>query len=250
MYIPIYDKDKYNIIVIGAGGTGSHFISFLTQLVGNSLNKNNTIITIIDDDLVEEKNITNQKFCIADLSKNKAEVLAERYSSIYNINIRYIDKRIESKEELIALKINESSACNIFISCVDNIKTRLIINEAYKHWEDEQKYKVMAPMNIYIDSGNSAGADDLTGQIAVCCSYRGADITPNLLGYFPNLIELEKENTREISCGEAPIQNIGANITSATILFNVFNNIYSHNKIIGNIYTFNASTMEMNKIIV
>ena len=44
--------NNYNIIIIGLGGTGSHLISFLSQLIGNRKDKELFKITLIDDDVV------------------------------------------------------------------------------------------------------------------------------------------------------------------------------------------------------
>ena len=40
--------NNYNIIIVGLGGTGSHLISFLSQLIGNRKDKELFKITLID----------------------------------------------------------------------------------------------------------------------------------------------------------------------------------------------------------
>ena len=83
---------EYNILIVGVGGTGPHLISFLSQLIGNRKDKALFDITLIDKDHVEEKNLTTQKFLYEDITKNKAEVLSERYNAVYDLNIKYIEQ--------------------------------------------------------------------------------------------------------------------------------------------------------------
>ena len=120
---------EYNILIVGVGGTGSHLISFLSQLIGNRKDKALFDITLIDKDHVEEKNLTTQKFLYEDITKNKAEVLSERYNAVYDLNIKYIDKFIENKDDLISLLCEDKQ--NIIISCVDNNKARAIIDTVF-----------------------------------------------------------------------------------------------------------------------
>ena len=68
-----------HIVMIGCGGTGGHIAPHLYRLL-YSVFRPSTVI-LCDGDLVEKKNLVRQNFVSCDLGRNKAEVLAERYSA-------------------------------------------------------------------------------------------------------------------------------------------------------------------------
>lgn len=235
--IKLKKDNSYNIIVVGTGGTGSHFISFLSQLIGNNkVYKTKHKITLIDGDIIEEHNLRTQKFLPEDIGKLKAEVLADRYSSVFDISIGYIDRYIEKQRDITDLLDSSYGDVNIVISCVDNNKARRIIDKAF----NENKRSNI----IYIDTGNSSGSDELYGQTIVGYNELGTIKLPSVSNYFP--LDDEKEEP-VASCGEVMvrnIQNIGANITSACTVFNIINSIVSFGSIPGDVFTFNATSIE------
>lgn len=237
--IELNKNNSYKIYIVGVGGTGSHLVSFLTHLIGNNKHFRSThSINLIDGDVIEEKNVVNQKFLLSDVGKNKAEVLTDRYNSIYeDLNISYVDKYIQTDKEFEELLYSKTKDIPIIISCVDNNKARKIIDNYFNN-PARQKEKL-----IYIDTGNSGSDGDLIGQTVVAYKSMGDIILPSVSKYFP----LQEDKEEEIGCGQITldkIQNIGANITSAVTVFNILNNIISFNKIEGDIFTFNASKIE------
>lgn len=238
-------KEHFDIFVIGVGGTGSHLTSFLTQLLGNNPElKNKHSITLIDGDIVEEKNLRTQKFLSSDVGKSKAEVLADRYSAVYNMDIGYIDSYIESEDQLKKIAVTNTSR-SIIVSCVDNNKARKIIDNVFN--ANTQRRYYYSSM-IYIDTGNSSGEGELTGQTVIGYKKAGKTILPSVSTFFPQMLEIEEEEEiPQESCGEVMlknIQNIGANITSACTVFNLLNSILSFGIIPANLFTFNASKIE------
>ena len=231
---------KIDIAIIGTGGTGSHLISFLTQLIGNDKRLRDAVrLILVDEDVVEEKNLRTQKFLKTDVNYCKSEVLADRYSSIYGMNISYIDKYVNDTEDV--RKVFDGScyaATNkILISCVDNNKARRVLDEYFNEFSGYESF-------VYIDTGNSSGQGERHGQSIV--GYRRGDnvILPSISSYCS--LEDEVED-KMLSCGEQilrSIQNIGANITSATTVFNILNSILCECIIPGDIFIFNASRLE------
>lgn len=235
--------DKSSIMgltIIGTGGTGSHLTSFITQLLGNAPFKNRDItLTLVDGDIVEEKNLKTQKFLHKDINKNKAEVLSDRYGAIYDKDILYIDKYIQSEADInnLLMASNYKSCMNIIISCVDNNAARRIIDGHFNSYDHRDQL-------IYIDAGNSSGNGDKHGQVIVGYKQGSETFLPSISHYFP--LEDEKIDTT-LSCGEQMalnIQNIGANMTSALTVFNIVNEILSNERIPGDIFTFNATKVE------
>jgi len=99
------------IAIIGIGGIGSWVAMFLPYLDASKLE-----ITLIDGDIVEEKNCLYTPFTKEDLGKNKAEVMLEHIVTDFTIKAipRYID------EEDIA----QLSKDHIIIMTTDNGVTR------------------------------------------------------------------------------------------------------------------------------
>ncbi len=108
-----------HIAVVGAGGLGSPVLTYLSAAgIGK--------ITIIDMDIVEITNL-NRQFLYGekDLGKPKAviakELISEKYSDISAVAI---------VEKLTDLNIETMlSGVDIIVDCVDNIATRLLVND-------------------------------------------------------------------------------------------------------------------------
>lgn len=81
----IFSKSRpVKIVLVGTGGTGGYIVPQLYRLL-YALDRPIRVI-LCDGDLVEEKNLGRQNFIEADLGKNKAMVLAERYPRLADID--------------------------------------------------------------------------------------------------------------------------------------------------------------------
>ena len=69
------------VIIIGAGGTGGYVIPHLYRI--SFAAERSMRILVCDGDVVEEKNLIRQNFVEQDVGRNKAQVLAERYSAAF-----------------------------------------------------------------------------------------------------------------------------------------------------------------------
>jgi hypothetical protein len=110
-----------HIIIAGAGATGSYLTNFLTRNL-KALDISNITVTVVDFDIVEEKNLNNQNFIAKDVGKNKAECIVKRYSIIYP-NLYFYKDKIE--KFLSDIKLDKA----IITLCVDNWKTREAVYE-------------------------------------------------------------------------------------------------------------------------
>lgn len=256
----------FNVFIVGLGGTGSFLVSSLLQMVGNSevLSKNTTI-TLIDGDTVEPKNLRNQKYLPEDVGSHKAEVLYQRYQDIYpDVALSYVPRYIESKEDL--KKIFKSNSftyagqeITLLVGCVDNIKARRIMESLH----DQRDF---CRDLIYIDTGNGSG-EELTGQTVISRSvlttaktpksnsytaeYVLEELLPRPSFYFPHILT-EEEEVKTTSCGDidpSTIQNIGANIMSASTVFGILNDIMNFNEIPGSLFVFDAKALSLKKSI-
>jgi len=235
------------IIMLGAGGTGGHVAPHLYRLL-YALERYTKVI-ICDGDIVEQKNLVRQNFISADLGKNKAQVLAERYASAFGMEISYIPEYIEDEARLAELvkpdtyRIGDYGHKNheglsILIGCVDNNRSRQLCDRVFKS----------AGNLIYIDSGNG----EYTGQV-VCGIRRSGRTYYKPFGdiYPESLVDGDKFPT-QLSCAEAAVsapQSIVANVMAATAVVSYLYNIL----VLGNIetrsVTFSTKTVNLKPVV-
>lgn len=155
-------SDKFHFILIGTGASGSFFLSDVLQQLSQNHKKVGKIV-LCDGDIVEEKNLVNQR-CIEDeVDEYKAKVYAERYNFIFpNLNIKHhcsyiFDLSEETIKDLLELDTLEDTNL-VIISKVDQHASRKVIHKGF--------CEINSPRNsIYIDSGN--GTIDREGQTVV-----------------------------------------------------------------------------------
>ncbi len=123
----IYNRTHdFNIVLIGVGGTGSRIAEKIAELNYMLLNSNKPGIklTLVDPDIVEEKNIGRQKFFPHQIGDFKTKALAQTLSR------NYLMKGIVTYEEKVQkCKLNFGS---IAICCVDNFKARKYVLNSFK----------------------------------------------------------------------------------------------------------------------
>lgn len=210
------------VVMLGAGGTGGYIAPHLYRLL-YALDRPVRII-ICDGDVVEQKNLIRQNFIPADLRRNKARVLAERYSSVFGIETEYVPDFIEDIQQLRRLteqahwyqqatrKFVDEQV--ILIGAVDNNKSRRLCHEVFRTAEDL----------IYIDSGNG----EFTGQVVCGIRSGGRSIYRPIGSAYPGVLKDTDKFPSELSCAEASVsapQSIAANITAATIVVDMIYNI-------------------------
>lgn len=208
----------HNVIVVGCGGTGSHVIPHLMRLIAASAQRASYKVTFLDGDVVESKNLIRQHFIESDINKNKAEVLASRYSAAFGIPVVFKDKYVEDVYEFNTL----ISGHTLIISCVDNVKTRQMIKTAV----DMSVYNI-----AWIDCGN----EDMTGQVVLSAHIPSWDVRtiatsgkfpiPDVFQLYPDLYtKLAKDKfASELSCAELAVsspQHGFVNLTAATLALN------------------------------
>ena len=243
-----FNRAKH-IVVVGAGGTGGYLIPNLARQVSiqNSLRAQEGLpphtLTIVDQDSVESKNLIRQNFVAADIGKNKAEVMAQRYSRGYQMSINFVPAYIKDEQQLADIfRPNfhgRSDDSLVLIDCVDNNKTRTI----FKKFLDSGIHNQHEQLPIYyLSSGN----EEFGGQVIFSLhnTHRGAKqvihmskerVISNILydsvslfDIFPGTLDATDEFPDEASCAEraesAP-QNIFTNMTAANILFGFMNQL-------------------------
>ena len=232
------------ILMLGSGGTGGHLAPNLYRML-YSLDRP-TKIVIADGDIVEEKNLVRQNFISADLGRNKAEVLAERYASAFGMEVHYIPDFIEDEKRLAELVqadryqarpydyYHTAEGLSILIGCVDNNRSRQLCHSVFKAVNNL----------IYIDSGNG----EHTGQVVCGIRRKGRTYHRPIGELYPDVLEDTDKFPTELSCAEASVsapQSIVANIMAATTIINYLYNILVLGSIETRSVTFSTLSVNM-----
>jgi molybdopterin/thiamine biosynthesis adenylyltransferase len=188
-----------NIKIIGLGGVGSILVERLCRFL-NYTREIEASVTLVDGDEYEAKNYERQEFSTFG---NKAEVKAS------DLDIQFPDISID----VFPAFVNETTIMNvvkegdIVFLCVDNHKTRNIVNNYCKNMK-----------NVTLISGGNELVD---GNVQTYIRKDGSDITPDIAAYHPEIANPDDKLPEELSCeqlSQSEPQLYFANLGVATIM--------------------------------
>lgn len=191
------------LLQIGCGGTGSRVARELFQQFWAA--GHNISYVLADGARVMEKNLRRQNFIAADLGKNKAEVLLQRYSKVFPLRFaRFLGSYLETPEEIEdVLKWKEFLQMPVIITCVDNNRSRQVVYEVFT------RHDTIA----WIDAGN--GMYD--GQACLGLRQRGKTVLPPSPEIWPDILADHDQFKSECGCADMPSEQApNANLMSAT----------------------------------
>lgn len=173
-----------SIIVVGCGGTGSHYIKELGRLLYGMGAKEKVKLILVDGDYVEEKNLVRQAFLPQDIGYNKAQVMAEILSQAYGITAEFYDKYIDTPTDLEQLVGKDDVV--LLIGCVDNHQCRQSMHRFYQSRQH----------CIYMDSANEYSV----GEVIIGSKIGGIEMYADRCEYFPEVLEAQEPKRSEESC--------------------------------------------------
>jgi PRTRC genetic system ThiF family protein len=149
------------IALVGCGGTGSHLASDLARLAYHCRETAGIQVDLvfIDGDTVEQKNVGRQLFAEHEIGKNKAQVLAGRFSAAFGLMIDAVPEMADSAllHQIAAHQRGQhwqTPPTGILVGAVDNAAGRRALAQALDaglFWR------------AWIDSGNQ----EQSGQVMV-----------------------------------------------------------------------------------
>lgn len=152
------------VYVVGCGGTGSRLVPILSQLVRTTMRSHNPLgwieslpIFLIDNDVVENKNLLRQNFIPQDVGQHKSVVLANRYSKAFDIPIYPSTQRVEKTGT--ALRFIGTSD-NLILPTA-NIILIMAVDSAEARRDVLSHFNRMFSTKFVIDAGN----EDSFGQV-------------------------------------------------------------------------------------
>ncbi len=205
---------RYHIFVLGAGGTGSFFLTNFSRYAASLSDEQKRHIgkmAIIDGDTVEEKNLSRQTFQQEDIGRNKAVVLAEALNEVFGTNWipyeRYISSKVDLADVLTNVPkfnayagqyISANSVVDVplIIGCVDNHACRKVIESMFECVPRTGSY--FTANMFYYDSANEV----VSGQCVFAHKLNGIVKSPCRSFYFPEIFNGELKQRADMSCTE------------------------------------------------
>lgn len=230
----------YRIAIVGAGGTGSHFIARFSQFLNSFTSEHvMTDVVIIDGDTVEEKNLERQIYTESDCMQNKAEVMAQAVAETYGLTFLsfpyYLDDLGDLEKAFEALHYTTYydnkyvKTVNVCIGCCDNHRCRQVMEKWFKTQKDA----------IYIDAANEFSVGEIVTAIKVAEKL----IAPPRSFYFPEVLRSRGKRRSEESCGvvnKTSPQHIATNAEAANIMLAIISKLFSLGQISGGVVYFDT----------
>lgn len=178
---------KPQILLIGAGGTGSLVLSCLGRLnhVLKKLGHRGFHVSVFDGDKVSANNVGRQNFSVSDIGLNKAEVITKRVNIFFGHNWDAIPRMFTAH---IA---NQGHKVELVITAVDSAKERIKISK-------------MKGLSLYwLDAGNSKDKGQvILGTMQKIKQPKGSfkGYIPTVVDLFPGIEEEDKKTEQGPSC--------------------------------------------------
>ncbi|MEO6630377.1 MAG: PRTRC system ThiF family protein [Mucilaginibacter sp.] len=204
--------NPYNPIIInliGAGGTGSQFLTALGRMNHAliALNHPGLMVRVFDNDRVEPANLGRQLFATSELGLFKAVALVNRINLFFGTNWKAITERYDKAtiKESPELRMAEFT-----VSCVDTVAARFEIADLLMNLEKRADTAYHRPL-YWMDFGNSRD----TGQVVLSTltaikqpeskKFRVVENLPLVTEEFKELLESSEnaDNTPSCSLAEA-----------------------------------------------
>lgn len=217
---------KYDLLVIGAGGTGTYFLKEVSRQISCSIEIKKRLrnLMIIDGDTVEEKNLERQCFAPEDIGRNKAVCMANILNDAFGLNwvsyATYLEKKEQLQELLPTHKDKRVATAYdpvilpVIIGCVDNHACRILCEQFFNE----------AHSCIYFDSANEFS----NGETVFAYKMGGKLIGPPRSSFFPEIKDGDLRSVTEMSCEElnhVVPQHIYTNMFAGLNLCSGFNNL-------------------------
>lgn len=224
-----------NVNLIGAGGTGSQVLTALARMnhALTELNHPGFSVRLWDNDVVTEANLGRQLFAECELGLYKSVALINRINRFCGTNwkteiVRFDNERVG--------ELPQNSRTNIYISCVDSVKSRFDIAEILNELKTDKSY-YRNQCKYWMDFWNS----QFTGQVLLSTignikqpnseKYETVENLPFITEEFGELLKVSEVEDDTPSCSLAEAlekQDLFINSTLAqmgsSLLWSLFRN--------------------------
>ena len=217
-------RDEIKVVLVGAGGTGSHVLGGLATIHHAMLELDYPFgldVVVIDPDTVSASNIGRQKFAPADIGLPKASVLVNRCNMTMRTDWQASVSRVDGDSRLEA---------DIIIGCVDNRKARAAIIKSVSKSVYFQK------RTYYLDIGNREHDGQVVlGEILPKGTKNTPDRLPHIADLYPEIIDASLDDIDDgPSCSLAEAlekQSLFINMTMANTAMSILWNLLRYGQI-------------------
>lgn len=237
----INPTNPVTVNLIGAGGTGSQVLTALARMnhALSELNHAGLSVRLWDDDVISEANLGRQLFAESEMGLYKSVALINRANRFFGTNWKAETQKFQ-KDDLGKLQNNMKS--EIYISCVDSVKSRFDIAEILNELKMDKSY-YRNQCKYWMDFGNS----QFTGQVLLSTignirqpnseKYETVENLPFITEEFGELLKISEseDNTPSCSLAEALEKQdlfINSNLAQmgSSLLWNLFRNGLTENR--------------------
>ena len=237
----INPTNPISVNLIGAGGTGSQMLTALARMnhALTELNHAGLSVRLWEDDVISEANLGRQLFADSELGLHKSVALINRTNRFFGTDWKA--ETIKFEKDVLG-KLQDNMKSEIYISCVDSVKSRFDIAEILNelkidkgHYRNQCKY--------WMDFGNS----QFTGQVLLSTignirqpnseKYKTVENLPFVTEEFGELLKHSETEDDTPSCSLAEalekqdlfINSVLAQMGSS-LLWNLFRNGLTENR--------------------
>lgn len=237
----INPTNPISVNLIGAGGTGSQMLTGLARMnhALTDLNHAGLSVRLWDDDAISEANLGRQLFAESELGLHKSVALINRTNRFFGTDWKAETIKFE-KDDLGKLQSNMKS--EIYISCVDSVKSRFDIAEILNELKIDKGY-YRNQYKYWLDLGNS----QFSGQVLLSTignikqpqseKYETVENLPFVTEEFGELLKQSEQEDDTPSCSlvealekqDLYINSVLAQMGSS-LLWNLFRNGLTENR--------------------
>ena len=203
----ISPTNPIEVNLIGAGGTGSKVLTALMEMSHSltELGHSGLQVRLWDDDIITEANLGRQRFSPSETGLYKSVALINRVNRFMGTNWKAETQKFE-RNSLGGLP--ENTKATIYISCVDNVKTRFAIAEMLTAMSKQRRANRDEP-KYWLDFGNN----QQTGQVLLSTigeikqpqseKYQTVTSLPMITDEFGELLKQSEHEDNTPSCSLA-----------------------------------------------
>jgi PRTRC genetic system ThiF family protein len=208
------------LLLAGCGGTGSHIAQSLARIAAHTRESRTDLrIIFCDGDTVEPKNVGRQLFTPGDVGKNKAQVLAQRFSALFGLAIEALpEMATTSRLAAIGGRVKKYShpPLGILIGAVDTSTARTVLQRSLR---DQGGWQVWLDCGNHEDSGQVCVGTETEGdaletaiKLGICTKLPA----PSLI--YPDLLTAKRQPQTDCAAAmEDNIQSLMVNQMMAAI---------------------------------
>jgi PRTRC genetic system ThiF family protein len=165
---------QVNVLVVGAGGSGSHMVADLAVLHQSMLDLGHPFglaVTVADGDTVTHANVGRARFYASDVGSNKASVMVHRVNVCHGLSWRAIEAPVTEDSPWVR-------DVDLVIGCVDTRSSRRTIKSLL------ERRRWGRPV-LYLDLGNG----ELDGQVILGEVGGTGKVLPCVTDLYPEMLD-------------------------------------------------------------